>query len=293
MKSEHRHELEANSLAGFLNNLPQHLRTHSNKILLVVAGVLAVFALMRYRDNQKIEQDFQTRNALATAWDAVGQLRNMQVAFLRLGPSDVANLSKQRDDLIDLGDRNAQQVLTDSDKSKDAARMASAWLARGELYWALSNLPTPVEATTQPSLAPKTSATAALDVAANAYQTILKDFPDQVQPVITARFSLAAIAENKGDFAAAQEQYKALIESTSSSPADKAIAEQRIAKVGDLQKPLLLLAATQPATKPAITDSRSVIPGITNMQLGLGPEIPATQASPATLPTTAPTTQPK
>lgn len=297
MKSEHRHELESNSLAGFLHNLPQHLRTHSNKILLVLAGVLLVFAGMRYRENQKIEQDNQARQALANAWETVRIVRDeLPLEFLGR-PGSAASLAQRREDLIEQGNQNAQRVLSDSDKSTDAARMASAWLARGELYWALAHLPELPGAATQPSLAPKTSAAEALDIAANAYQTILREFGDQVQPVIAARLGLAAIAETKRDFAGARQQYQSLIDSEQTSRNDKQLAQARLNKLADLEKPLLLLPATQPATQPGFTDTRPNAPGLpplppleSTLDIPLPATQPATETAPAA--STAPTTQP-
>ncbi|MGN6625336.1 MAG: tetratricopeptide repeat protein, partial [Tepidisphaeraceae bacterium] len=148
-----------------------------------------------------------------------------------------------------------------------------------ELFWDLSQLPAAPAATqpssTQPALATKTPSQY-MDLANNAYQQVVNSYPGQHVPVTIARFGLAAIAENKGDFATARTQYKALIEDTNLTAANKSLAEMRLAKLDELEKPMLLLPATQPATKPAMP--LSTLPPL---DLHMGPQIPTATTKPA------------
>ena len=68
MKAERRHELQENSLARFIDNLPVMLRLYADRILLAVVLVLLVVVLIRWRMNQTEAKATQTANDLAEAF---------------------------------------------------------------------------------------------------------------------------------------------------------------------------------------------------------------------------------
>jgi len=278
MTSQERHDLKNNALAETISDLPGFWYKYGNKILMVVAIAALVFAGYRYKKNQDFVRDQETQVSLTNAWAAVEQLRSQQLAAI-VSPTTFV---KVRDEMEQAVNRSVEDVIANTDRQADPARLANAWLARGELYWTLATLPPLTGASTQPALAPRQSEADYLKLAATAFGTVVNDYADQVQPAVTARLSLAAIAENQSDFDAAKKHYTTVIESDKSPALSKAIAEQRITKLDAISKPLLLLPATQPATQPSTEPS-------------LQPSVqPSTQPSlqPSTQPSVQPSTQP-
>src|ERR1051325_11078274 len=95
MKAERRHELQQNSLARFIDNLPVMARLYADRILLVVVLILLVIVLIRWRMNAAAEKQVAITNDLATARADVQRLGTMQL----LGPPE--QLATQRSKLID------------------------------------------------------------------------------------------------------------------------------------------------------------------------------------------------
>lgn len=290
MKSEHRHELQTNSLAATMTNLPELLRKHSSKIMTVLAIVLLIVAAVRYRRNQVAEREEGVRIALATAWNTLTELQRM-----------IPVQNPQRAKVIQDAEADirasVQKVLDEADPATDHSRLASAWQVSGDLYWLLANqldAPSTTQPTTQSAQSPATqSASSHLDRAEAAYTRIVSDYADQTIPATVARFGLAAIAENRRDWAKARQQYKALIEASGTAAASKAMAEKRISMLDDLQKPFLLLPPEAPVPTPALD--------LNNLQNGpIAPTFdipllgnPGTTPAPTNAPATAPsTTQP-
>jgi hypothetical protein len=121
-------------------------------------------------------------------------------------------------------------------------------------------MPSLAGASTQPSLQFK-DPKELLASASDAYQSVLNTYADQKHAAVAARFGLAAIAENRGDFDAAKKQYEAISQMTSDIAAYQQMANLRLKMVDDLRKPVIMAnAATEPADLP--------------------PEVPTTQAIP-------------
>lgn len=227
---------------------------HGNKVLIALTAALLIFWAVRYRQRQEVERQNTTRDNLASAWVALGQFR----LFAEQPRSDEADRQLS---LAETQINQAVQAVVDDEKI-DPRQAAWAWLARGEVYWTLAHRPQP-SATTAPTSAPASQpATDPLGLARNAYEQVINKFPSDPTALTVARFGLAAVAEEKGDFAVAREQYKKLIETPnftdvkSENPAAQArgsTAEERLKRLNDLDKPLLLLPATQPvAAAPSL-----------------------------------------
>ncbi|MBC7783783.1 MAG: hypothetical protein H7144_08075 [Burkholderiales bacterium] len=288
MKSEHRHELQTNSLAATMTNLPELLRKHSSKIMTVLAIVLLIVAAVRYRRNQVAEREEGVRIALATAWNTLTELQ-------RMSPAPNPQRAKMIQDAEADIRGSVQKVLDEADPATDRSRLASAWQVSGDLYWLLANqpdAPSTTQPTTQSTQSPTTqSASSHLDRAEAAYTRIVSDYADQPIPATVARFGLAAIAENRRDWTKARQQYKALIEASGTAGASKAMAEKRISMLDNLQKPLLLLPPEAPVPALDLSNRQSgpFAPTFDIPLLGNSGTTPV----PATAPSTAPsTTQP-
>lgn len=283
MKSEHRHELETNSLAASLANLPETLKTHSNKILTVLAIVLLVVAGIRYKRSQDDAAAQLVRQSLASAWSALERVQS-------LGSMPFPMPDEQKQNMLDTAEtdvKSAAQNVIDTADPTDHAQLASAYQALGQLYWTLA-LHSPI-ATTGPSTQPTTRPTNYLDLSKDAYQKVVTSYADQPQAVIASRFALAAIAEDKHDWKTARDEYQQIIESQDALAMDKSLAESRVASLDKLETPLLLIAASQPVapeTMPAVVPEIAPLPS-----LEMGP-VPSPSTVPTTLPTTKPTTRP-
>ena len=280
MKSDERHESQRNDLGTGTADLPNLWQRYGNKVLIVVAIALLAFAAVRYQRGQAAVRQNQTVSALASAWSSVEQ-----VPRTGRGPAS-AEMDKVRAGLESDINQNVQIVVDDT--AATPTQSAWAWLARGELYWTLAHASTDSFVSTPataPASAPATQPTAKtpadyLKLAENAYRKVANDYASVGVPTKVARFSLAALAEEQRDLAIARAQYKALIETADLPVTDKSMAEARLAKLDALDKPILLLPATQPVGPSGNDDL---------MRSLMGPQPPA---APATAPAAAPTTTP-
>ena len=249
---------------------------HGNKVLIALTAALLIFWAVRYRQRQDVERQNAARDNLAGAWVALSQLR----VFAE------QPRSAEGDRQVSLAETQINQaVQTVLDDTKvDATQAAWAWLARGELYWTLAHRPEATP-TTAPSSAPASQpANDPIGLARNAYEQVVNHFPSDPTSLTIARYGLAAVAEEKGDINTAREQYKKLIETPNFTDAKAegaagqqrgTMAEERLKLLNNLDKPLLLLPATQPV--------RPVMPT-------LPPEL--LQGMGSNLPTLLPSTRP-
>lgn len=255
MDSERRHELETNSLASFITRLPEYLRLHANKILLAIAVVAVVVLVFQYRARVAAQQEQLTADNLSAAWSAIGQLSRLIVTA-----PDGEAFVRTRDDI----ERDA--VIAIDGVLKDAGRsnrrlLSAALLARGELYWQLSQLPEPPGATTRPALnqsaRPKDEL---LKLSADAYQRVLSDFANDYAARITATFALAAIDESAARFDAARDRYQSLIDDATVLPHHVEVAKARLELLRNASRPMLIgppttLPTTAPVEAPATTST--------------------------------------
>src|SRR5262245_39868629 len=132
MKAERRHELQQNSLARFLDNLPVMLRLYADRILLVVVLILLVIVLIRWRVNAAATRAAQITDNLAAAKTSLKQLEQIRMGG---APDQVASF---RSRVISEVNDAIEQVANNS-SSSDAALQAQALVTRGDLYWTLAN----------------------------------------------------------------------------------------------------------------------------------------------------------
>src|SRR5438034_4188119 len=134
MKAERRHELQENSLARFIDNLPVMLRLYADRILLAVVLVLLVVVLIRWRMNQTEARATQTANDLAEAKASVTRLQRMPM----IGPADqlVATRNRAIDEV-----NAAIDSIANNASSTDRTLQAQALVTKGDLNWTLANSP--------------------------------------------------------------------------------------------------------------------------------------------------------
>jgi hypothetical protein len=153
-------------------------------------------------------------------------------------------------------------------------------IAKGDLNWTLANLPELPGASTQPNLQVTRDPKDLIKAAEDAYQTVLSKYSDQQAAAIAARFGLAAIAENRGDWDAAKKQYETVASTANVPQAYLEQARIRLQKLPELQQPVKI---EMPTTMPALTD----FPTTQQQMAALPPTIaaPTTQGAPTTKPT--------
>jgi hypothetical protein len=266
MKAERRHDLKTNALARGLDSAPEFARRYGGRILLaVVLLVLLVILLNNYRKSADQAQT-QVAAALANARNATVLLENL--------PPQGAN-PKQflmlRDQYAAQAADNVSKVLETAD---DPKIRAEALISRGNLNWALANLPDLPGAETQPALRYARSREELLEEAEQAYRDAL-EFKDQAPHAgITARLSLAAVAENRRQWDRANEYYQSLIDDPAVAEAFKEEALERQLMLGDLRKPVLL---AEPSTrKSAASEADEADAGPLEPE---GPPVPETGES--------------
>ena len=202
------------------------------KIILGV-GLVAALAVFFAQRSSAERQRVETVSAnLSGAKEGLGQLESLP----RLGLPDDA-YADQRDQLASTIRQALDAVIAEADAP---ARKADALAARADLAWTLASLPTPAGATTRPALAPQQSRDESLDRAAADWDLVLTQFPDQIPAVAAARFGLAAVSEERGEFDRAAEQYEAVRSDERVVPLQRDLAADRLAALPELRTPLRL-----------------------------------------------------
>jgi predicted negative regulator of RcsB-dependent stress response len=254
MKSERRHELETNDLARKIVQAPNYFKTYGGQIALVVVVVVAVALLVNYRIRSKRANLAATQNGVATARDSINRLASMNP--MAATPREVA---ARRQQLISDA---IQAIDTVNERSEDPKYLSKAQVLRGDLYWTAANLMELPGAATQPALAVEPKAEDALTQAEAAYKRVLENYPDQMLACATARFGLAAIAENRGTWDEARKQYESLKGDANLPEGYKKLAESRLQLLPTLEKGAYLVTA-EPAgatTEPTTQGVSAVAP---------------------------------
>lgn len=251
--------MQTNSLAVFLYRLPEILKEHSTKVLLVIALILLAIAAYRYRVTAEANRQMSITQNLMGARSLVDELA------MRPPGSMPEDQQKALPDRINQARGWLAEALEES-ATGDKLRGASAQLTLGDLYAYASNFQSGADQKKY------------LEQAEENYNKVFSQFKDFKMVVRDAHLGLATVNSIRGDFKAAAEQYNAIKNSDEFTPGDKMLAEQGLSRLKDIEHPLVLLPATQPVeptTKP--TTQTALEP--------VGPIGPVA-------PTTAPTTQP-
>lgn len=247
MKAERRHELQTNSLTQFLHDLPHHLQVHANKILLVIIVICLIFLLVRHRINTAAEAKEQARASLLLSRSQADRLRSIDST----ATNDIAR-AQERKKAIDTANAAIDQVFENTTDPEDAALRAEALVARGDLNWAIANLPPLAGSSTMPSISVTPTTRESLDSAEKAYQEVLSDYGTQKFAKASALLALANIEENRGNWDKAATHYNTIVNDATLSPMFKDMARLRLEIIPQIKKPAFLgtFSSTQPATLP-------------------------------------------
>jgi hypothetical protein len=254
MKAQRRHELQQSDLAKVIKQAPSFWQDAGGKYLLAAIAVVVIIILIRYRMSSNKEAAVRAMDSLAQARLMIEQMERLSIQASFMPPQQAAVTRRQfyNDATTAINDATAR-----SDEKQVAAE---ALVAKGDLNWTTAQMPTLAGASTQPSLQFK-DPKELLASASDAYQSVLNTYADQKHAAVAARFGLAAIAENRGDFDAAKKQYEAIAQMTNDIAAYQQMANVRLKMLDDLRKPVIMAnATTEPADLPPEVPTTQTIP---------------------------------
>jgi hypothetical protein len=271
MKAERRHELRENALARQavkavkVMQLPDLRRKWLSRAAVALIVVLVITALVYNRVTASSNAHAQARELLARASQLTTQIR------LDTAGPNVPLDARFFDTMTALSEEAGSDLEQVMANSSDPQLLAQAAVLRGDINYTLANvpvLPSPTTAASQPAPSLKLSRDEYLSRAASAYKDVADHYKDQPISYASARFGLAAVAENKSEWQTAKSEYEAVLADPNSAPSIRQRAQQGITNLAQLQHapllertpvpPLVLpttnpttQAATQPATRPA------------------------------------------
>lgn len=276
MKSERRHNLKTNELAKGLQKLPELTKKYGSRALTALIVLLLVILILQYRAHTQRVALNTARQNLAGAYNMLTELRSPDPLTMH----DMNEFALRRKLAVQNAQSAIDAVLSGTDNKQ---LLASALAARGNLNWLIATLPTVPAATTQPSLALDTPRDQALTEAKSSYEEVLKTYPTFTIQANSARFGLAAIAEQNHEWGTAEQMYDAIQQDSNAPVSLKTLAAARKLILDQIKQPMYLA--------PASTASESA----TNITNGTPVDLPTDLTAPLVqAPTTAPaaTTQP-
>jgi hypothetical protein len=270
------------------------LRRQANNILTVLLVIAAIAMLIKWRMRTAEAAKMTVNAQLLSAQSRVEQVRDAIFTDFQGDPSAdpprkprvPSEELKTLNLLLSEANSAISNVLNSSDA--DARMRAGAFIARGDLYWYLANLPPLPGSATQPSLQLGEPADIMLQKSSDAYQEVLKNstYADQHDAIATAHMGLAAIAENKRDWTAARQEFDAVVNDSKAQKVLQTAAKAQIDQLPDLQKSQAYLASAE-GTPAAKAQQDAALQSIDAFKA-------TTQAStaPSTMPSTMPATMP-
>jgi tetratricopeptide (TPR) repeat protein len=285
MKAERRHELQENELAKVIKKAPSFWQESGGKFLAFCVALVVIVVLVRYRISSNREAQAQAIDNISSARGAIAQLQQLR-GVASIAPADL--VSQQQRQLYNDANNLIGNAIGITD---DRKVQAEALIAKADLNYALASMPPVQGAATQPILIIKPPKEL-LETASEAYRTVIGNYGDQRYATIAARFGLAAIAENRGDFDAAKQQYDQIALDTKDMPAYQQMASRRLNMLAEIRnKPMF----GTPTTLPSMAE---LMPATLPVGVAAPTTVAATQvttsavASAKPAATTAPSTQP-
>ena len=160
-------------------------------------------------------------------------------------------------------------------KTDDPKLRATALLIRGDLNWQMANAP--ALPTTRPESNNSRSSDDYLSSAESAYNEVVRPPQDANRAaVVSARFGLAAISENRHEWDKASKAYQQIIDDPTAGKEFTEMAKMRQDSLRLLEKPVVL--GTPMAREPRIK-SELPKPSVPSTPEKLGPALPALPAT--------------
>lgn len=269
MKSERRHELQTNSLVQLIDNLPLLLRAYANHILVGVVIVALGITAWNWRARAERGRAALVANSSVLMRQGIDQLRVVEAQV-----SDPEQIRSLRGQLAEQINRAIDDVLSSAKGKQEQALAADALLARGDLHWHLATA-RDLPPSTQPANPATPSPQDALKQARQAYELVLDQHPQNAATRVAARFGLAAVHEQAGEFPGAAAEYQSVIDDAEAGDVYRNLARMRLHLMEQTKsRPLIGPYGAAPAPLPA------------------GIVAPAEPPAPATMPAPPPATAP-
>jgi hypothetical protein len=256
MKAQRRHELQQSDLAKVIKQAPGFWQQSGGRYLLMILAGLVIGLLIRYRISSNREATQQASESLSLARTVISELRSPRTLMMsQLGPPGEAIMRRRQ------MFSEANNAIGEATRlSDDRTVQAEALIARGDLNWSMATMPEIPGAATQPG-AQIRDPRELLSNASEAYRSVVDNFADVKHAQIAARFGLAAIAENQGNWDAAQQQYQAITSQAGEFPAYKTMAQERLDILPKLRQPVLMAqASTEPTTQAGAASAPALPP---------------------------------
>ena len=211
---------------------------HGNTILTVV--LVASVGVLAYRWWSRSAEAGRAAvvQQIELARGSVDQLRS---PGLLIGPNGLPVPPAEVVAKVRMLQTTASGLLSDVvNKADSPAVKARALVVRGDLAWAVANLPELPGAATQPTLRLDPPSDVLLGQSADAYKAALDTAGADKESASAARLGLAAVAENRGDWAAARQQLQAVADDKDGVAVLSQAARSQLAELPTFERPMYL-----------------------------------------------------
>ncbi len=255
-------------------------RGNSNWVFILFIGAMALWFAYNWRTRSNLQAQQQAKVQLVAMRQAADVARQLRARAAQ-SPEDV--LSRQVTEL----DTNFGQAFALVQNAPGGAPPV-AWRVAGDYYWYLATLPIPMPATRPNNeFVPLKASEARLDQAAEAFGKAVDSEEATSSTRFAARFGLASVAEERGAFDQAREQYERLLEDDALPTTLRQEVEARIATLDTFNGRSPLVAAPPPNEDAGTPNATGDLSSQLDDLLGS-----VTEDLSLEVPTTRPTTRP-
>ncbi|MEM7806614.1 MAG: hypothetical protein AAF561_00715 [Planctomycetota bacterium] len=279
--------LSESALGRGLVALWEKIRDNQNLFFIAVIGALGVIFAFQWKSRQDRNAEEIARNQLVALRQATDSARQLRQVGARL-PEDTLSREVAR---LDAAFTPAMSGV----QGAPGGASSVAWRTAGDFHWYLATLPTPLPATRPDEpLVPIAASDARLDQAADAYARVVEDDEASATLRFAARFGLASVAEERGDFDQARVQYDALLGEAALPDPLRQDVEERVSQLDSFsdRSPLVSVPPPSPEVETPADTSEGDIGSRLDELLGGGVTGELTLDAPPTSPVTRPTTRP-
>jgi len=256
MRAEHRHELKTNVLAEWLGNLPQWLRENLRMVIYVSVVTAAVLGAYFYHKYEKGVVSVRKQLRLTSLVDRLPRSKT-QILYAQAQGMDISYM------LIQLADSLGSAAY----EFKDDQMAALALIKRGqalrtELHYRLETVD-------------RRDVESAISGAKVSYTEALEKSSFNPSLRALAKFSLGLCEEELGDFKAAEQIYRDVVENPDFEPTvAAAAARQRLETMAEYQQKVVFKKASvtqqPPAIERALVETKMAQPASPNAEKVFG-----------------------
>ncbi len=260
MKSEERHRLKENELADFLKDELESIRRlwhrHGTLVLSVVLLVLAALAGGSWMINNSSKQRSYRASQLQNLIAKSSSLQERAVMDTIANGLAMGSYTTSVNEIV--GELDGLYRKENNSSVGMMALMQQAEALRSKLFFADSEIST----SEKENLCSK---------AEELYKKIKKQFPGQPQAVGTAKFGLALVAEERGQWEEARKLYQEISQDNKlEGTAFPLMASKRLGVLDDFKQPVTFAPAPKP--DPSVTPETGSLGSVTDPCDNASPE---------------------